>query len=129
AAGHQGQRGRSGAVGKPGRQVTAVEALDITKRYGPTTALAGAGITIRQGETHALVGRNGAGKSTLVAILTGLQKADAGEVRFDGRPAPPVSDRDAWRQLVACVYQKSTIIPALTVAENLFLNRQQGRAG
>jgi len=109
--------------------VTAVEAIDITKRYGATTALADAGIHVRHGETHALVGRNGAGKSTLVAILTGLQKADAGEVSFDGEPAPPLSDRDAWRQLVACVYQKSTIIPALTVAENLFLNRQQGRLG
>jgi simple sugar transport system ATP-binding protein len=104
--------------------VTSVEAAGITKRYGATTALAEAGISIRSGETHALVGRNGAGKSTLVAILTGLQKADAGEVRFDGAPAPPLSDRDAWRQRVACVYQKSTIIPTLTVAENLFLNRQ-----
>ncbi len=109
--------------------MTAVEAIDITKKYGATTALADAGIHVRHGESHALVGRNGAGKSTLVAILTGLQKADAGEVRFDGSPAPPASDRDAWRQLVACVYQKSTIIPALTVAENLFLNRQQGRFG
>jgi simple sugar transport system ATP-binding protein len=100
-----------------------VEAVDITKRFGSTVALAGAGILVRPGETHALVGRNGAGKSTLVSILTGLQAADTGTVRFDGRPAPPLSDRDAWRQLVACVYQKSTIIPELTVGENLFLNR------
>ncbi|WP_246273261.1 sugar ABC transporter ATP-binding protein [Phytohabitans houttuyneae] len=101
-------------------------ARDITKRYGATTALLDAGITVAPGETHALVGRNGAGKSTLVSILTGLQRADAGEVRFAGEPAPPLSDRDAWRRLVACVYQKSTIIPTLTVAENLFLNRQGG---
>ncbi|WP_343949421.1 sugar ABC transporter ATP-binding protein [Nonomuraea longicatena] len=94
------------------------------KRFGPTTALDHAGITIAEGETHALVGRNGAGKSTLVSILTGLQRPDGGEVRFAGRPAPALADRDAWRRRVACVYQKSTIIPALTVAENLFLNRQ-----
>ncbi|WBB80975.1 sugar ABC transporter ATP-binding protein [Micromonospora sp. WMMD882] len=100
-----------------------VEAVDITKRFGSTLALDGAGILVRRGETHALVGRNGAGKSTLVSILTGLQTADAGAVAFDGRPAPPLGDRDAWRQRVACVYQKSTIIPTLTVAENLFLNR------
>jgi simple sugar transport system ATP-binding protein len=105
----------------------AVEARGITKRYGPTTALHEAGIAVRAGESHALVGRNGAGKSTMVAILTGLQRPDAGEVRFEGRPAPPMSDRDAWRQRAACVYQKSTIIPALTVAENLFINRQAGR--
>ncbi|MFD0747095.1 sugar ABC transporter ATP-binding protein [Phytohabitans flavus] len=101
-------------------------ARDITKRYGATTALLDAGITIAQGETHALVGRNGAGKSTLVSILTGLQRADSGEVRFAGEPAPALSERDAWRRHVACVYQKSTIIPTLTVAENLYLNRQGG---
>ncbi|MEV4243750.1 sugar ABC transporter ATP-binding protein [Streptosporangium canum] len=107
--------------------VKAVEALGITKRFGPTTALNGAGIAITEGETHALVGRNGAGKSTLVSILTGLQRPDEGEVRFGGELAPPLADRDAWRQRVACVYQKSTIIPTLTVAENLFLNRQTDR--
>ncbi len=98
-------------------------ATHITKRFGPTLALSDAGIVVRQGETHALVGRNGAGKSTLVGILTGLQAPDDGAVMFDGAPAPPRGDRDAWRQRVACVYQKSTIIPDLTVAENLFLNR------
>ncbi|WP_214106597.1 sugar ABC transporter ATP-binding protein [Acrocarpospora catenulata] len=108
--------------------LTVVEARGITKRFGPTVALDNAGIAIRAGETHALVGRNGAGKSTLVSILTGLQRPDLGEVRFAGEPAPPLADRDAWRRLVACVYQRSTIIPALTVAENLFINRQtEGR--
>ncbi|MFI6479737.1 sugar ABC transporter ATP-binding protein [Nonomuraea sp. NPDC050663] len=96
----------------------------MTKRFGPTTALDDAGIAITDGETHALVGRNGAGKSTLVSILTGLQRPDEGEVRFSGQAAPALADRDAWRRQVACVYQRSTIIPALTVAENLFLNRQ-----
>src|SRR5262245_42978748 len=112
-----------------GGPLPAVAAREITKRYGATTALLDAGITIQPGEIHALVGRNGAGKSTLVSILTGLQRADAGEVTFDGVPAPPLADRGAWRQRVACVYQKSTIIPALTVAENLFLNRQPARGG
>ncbi|MEV0585732.1 sugar ABC transporter ATP-binding protein [Nonomuraea sp. NPDC050310] len=101
-----------------------VEARSITKRFGPTTALNGAGLSIAEGETHALVGRNGAGKSTLVSILTGLQRPDEGEVLFSGTPAPALADRDAWRRRVACVYQKSTIIPNLTVTENLFLHRQ-----
>ncbi|MFE2560240.1 sugar ABC transporter ATP-binding protein [Streptomyces sp. NPDC059352] len=100
-----------------------VEATGIVKRYGPTVALNGARITIRQGETHALVGRNGAGKSTLVSVLTGLQAPDEGTVNLGGAPAPRLADRDGWRERVACVYQKSTIIPTLTVAENLFLNR------
>lgn len=101
-----------------------VDAAGITKRYGATSALVDAGIVVERGHTHALVGRNGAGKSTLVSILTGLQRADTGTLRFDGEPAPALSDRDGWRRRVACVYQKSTIIPTLSVAENLFLNRQ-----
>ena len=101
-----------------------VEAIGVSKRYGPTIALSDAGIRVHAGESHALVGRNGAGKSTLVGILTGLRASDTGEVRFSGEPAPPLSDREGWRQRVACVYQHSTIIPDLTVAENLFINRQ-----
>ncbi|WP_425245678.1 sugar ABC transporter ATP-binding protein [Streptomyces sp. NEAU-NA10] len=106
-----------------------VEATGIVKRFGPTVALNGARITIRAGETHALVGRNGAGKSTLVSVLTGLQAPDEGTVTFGGAPAPRLTERDAWRQRVACVYQKSTIIPTLTVAENLFLNRHDHGRG
>lgn len=106
-----------------------VEATDITKRYGSTVALREARLRVLPGESHALVGRNGAGKSTLVSILTGLQPADAGTVRFDGEPAPSLSDRDAWRARVACVYQHSTVIPELTVGENLFLNRQPTARG
>jgi simple sugar transport system ATP-binding protein len=118
--------GAAGAAHVPAA-APAAEAIGVTKRYGATTALLDAGIVVRAGETHALVGRNGAGKSTLVAVLTGLLKPDAGEVRFDGQPAPALADRDGWRQRAACVYQKSTIIPGLTVAENLFINRQAGR--
>jgi simple sugar transport system ATP-binding protein len=102
-----------------------VEAIGLGKRFGPTVALDDAGISVAPGETHALVGRNGAGKSTLVAILTGLQAPDRGTVLFAGEPAPRLSDRDGWRRRVACVYQRSTVIPELTVAENLFLNRYQ----
>ena len=101
-----------------------VEARGVVKRYGPTTALADGRLTVLPRESHALVGRNGAGKSTLVRILTGLQAPDEGTVRFDGEPAPPLTDRDAWRRKVACVYQHPTVVPELTVAENLFINRQ-----
>jgi simple sugar transport system ATP-binding protein len=106
-----------------------VEAVGVGKRYGPTVALADVSLTVAAGESHALVGRNGAGKSTLVSILTGLSKPDSGHVTFGGRPAPPLGDREAWRTKVACVYQHSTVIPHLTVAENLFINRQPTRRG
>jgi simple sugar transport system ATP-binding protein len=113
----------SGASAAPAHPPLA-EATGITKRYGTTVALSDARLSVRPGRTHALVGRNGAGKSTLVSILTGLQQPDTGEVRFEGERAPAPGDRDAWRSRVACVYQRSTIIPELTVAENLYLNRQ-----
>ncbi|MER6785571.1 sugar ABC transporter ATP-binding protein [Streptomyces sp. NPDC000658] len=100
------------------------EAVGVGKRFGATVALRDARIAVAPGESHALVGRNGAGKSTLVSLLTGLRRPDTGVLRFSGEPAPPVGDIDAWRARVACVYQRSTIIADLTVAENLFLNRQ-----
>jgi simple sugar transport system ATP-binding protein len=100
------------------------EATGISKRFGATVALRDARITVLPGEAHALVGRNGAGKSTLVSVLTGLQRPDTGTLRFNGEAPPPHGDTDAWRSRVACVYQRSTILPELTVTENLFLNRQ-----
>ncbi|MBV7434562.1 sugar ABC transporter ATP-binding protein [Cardiobacteriaceae bacterium TAE3-ERU3] len=101
-----------------------VEVRNVTKRYGRTVALNDVGIKITAGRTHALVGRNGAGKSTLVSIMTGLQPPDSGEVFFNGQPAPAPGDLAAWRQHVACVYQYSTIMRNMSVAENLLMNRQ-----
>ncbi|WP_438294713.1 sugar ABC transporter ATP-binding protein [Streptomyces sp. HUAS TT7] len=104
----------------------ALHAHGIVKRFGPTLALDGVGLTVRPGEAHALVGRNGAGKSTLVGVVTGLHRPDAGAVTFGGAPAPAFGDRAGWQSKVACVYQKSMVVPDLTVAENLFLNRFEG---
>jgi simple sugar transport system ATP-binding protein len=100
------------------------QTIGISKHFGATVALDDVELAVRPGESHALVGRNGAGKSTLVSILTGLTRPDAGWVLFAGAPAPPLTDRTAWRSRVACVYQQSTIIQTLSVAENLYLNRQ-----
>jgi simple sugar transport system ATP-binding protein len=118
-----------GAVDDRPTGAPVVEAIGVTKRFGATVALHEVGLTVRPGEAHALVGRNGAGKSTLVSILTGLARPDAGQVRFAGQPAPSVADPNAWRAHVACVYQKSTIIQSLSVAENLYLNRQDSFSG
>src|SRR3954451_9888769 len=102
----------------------AVEAVGILKRFGSTLAVDDVSLTVWPGETHALVGRNGAGKSTVVSMLTGLVAPDRGTTEFSGERAPSLGDREAWRRRVACVYQKSTIIPSLTAVENLYLNRQ-----
>src|SRR5262249_10076113 len=79
-------------AGKP-----VAQAIGVSKHFGATVALHEVGLTVLPGESHALVGRNGAGKSTLVSILTGLSRPDAGRVLFNGEPAPPTTDRNAWR--------------------------------
>lgn len=101
----------------------AAEAESIWKSFGRTKALQDVSVSVRPGECLALVGRNGAGKSTLVGVLTGLLKPDAGSVRLYGEPAPSLGDRAGWQERVACVYQRSMVIPSLSVGENIFLNR------
>jgi simple sugar transport system ATP-binding protein len=111
---------------KPG---PAVEAVGIYKQFGSTQALRGVDLSLQPGRCLGLVGRNGAGKSTLVSILSGIYSADAGEVRFEGRPAPPLAAPGEWRSRIATVFQHSMVVPGLTVAENMFLGRQPGPAG
>jgi simple sugar transport system ATP-binding protein len=102
-------------------------AAGIHKRFGSTHALRGVGLDLNPGRCLGLVGRNGAGKSTLVSILSGITAPDEGEVLFDGRPAPSLGDIAAWRGRIATVFQHSMVVPGLTVAENVFLGRQQRR--
>ncbi len=99
-----------------------VEVLGVSKHFGLNQALSDVSMRVPTGDSRALVGRNGAGKSTLVGVLTGILAPDTGHVRFAGQDAPALADRGKWRDRVACVYQKSTLVPTLTVAENLLLN-------
>jgi simple sugar transport system ATP-binding protein len=107
----------------------AVEAAGIFKQFGSTQALRGVDLTLQPGRCLGLVGRNGAGKSTLVSILSGIYPADAGNICFEGRPAPPLGAAGEWRRRIATVFQHSMVVPGLTVAENVFLGHQPGRAG
>jgi simple sugar transport system ATP-binding protein len=78
-------------------------------------------LVLRGGEVHCLLGENGAGKSTLIGILSGLVHPDAGTIRIDGRTVEISSPRQALDLGIGTVYQHSTLIPALTVLENLVL--------
>lgn len=106
-----------------------VAARGVHKRYGGVTALADVSLDIQSEEIHALVGENGAGKSTLVKILTGAVSPDSGEVLVGGRPTALNPERA--RELgVGAVYQEPSLVPALTVLENIFLGRERRvRAG
>ena len=114
---------RFASTGPVTAPATVGEAVAVSKSFAETRALSDVSLSVRAGECHALVGRNGAGKSTLVSLFTGLTRPDRGTITFGGEAAPSPSDRAAWLGHVACVYQRSMVVPALTVAENVFLNR------
>jgi ABC-type sugar transport system ATPase subunit len=116
---------RSTASGAP-----VLEARAIAKHYDGIFALNGAELAISPGEIHALLGENGAGKSTLIKILTGAETADSGEVFIDGRAVALTSPSDALDQGIVALYQELSIIPGLSVAENISIgNRMPSRMG
>ena len=99
----------------------AIELSNISKQYGRSTALTGASITVRTGSVHALLGENGAGKTTLMRIAYGMVRADAGEVRLRGRTVRFDAPADAIAAGIGMVHQHFTLVPAMTIAENIAL--------
>jgi len=100
-----------------------IELKNITKRFGSLLALDNVSTRIRPGTFHALLGENGAGKSTLVKCMMGFYTADSGEIVINGEPRTIHSPYDAYQYSVGMVYQHFTLIPSMTVAENLVLTR------
>jgi general nucleoside transport system ATP-binding protein len=99
-----------------------VQFLDVQKIYpNGTAALAGVSFSIRAGEIHAICGENGAGKSTLMKILFGLEQPSAGVLRIGGKEASLRSTRDAAMAGIGMVHQHFSLVPSLTVAENISL--------
>lgn len=100
-----------------------IELVNITKRFGSLTAVGGVSLKLKPATFHALLGENGAGKSTLVKCVTGCHTADAGTILINGIPRTVASPYDACKYGIGMVYQHFTLIPAMTVAENLVLAR------
>jgi ABC-type sugar transport system ATPase subunit len=101
-----------------------VAAHGIHKQFGGIKALVDVSLEVFPAEIHALVGENGAGKSTLVKILTGAQSPDAGTVQILGEDASPLSPEKARERGIGAVYQEPSLVPFLTVLENMFLGRE-----
>lgn len=101
----------------------------ITKRFPGVRANDQVNLTLRSGQIHGLLGENGCGKSTLIKILSGVQAPDEGEIRKNGLPVSLGNPADARRAGVATVYQEFSLVPQLTVAENIFLGRHPRHLG
>src|SRR5258708_1146001 len=108
----------------PGRPPK-VEIFNLTKRFGAFTALEDVSLTLKSGSFHALLGENGAGKSTLVKALMGYHRADAGSIAVGEVGVEMANPKDAHAYGIGMVYQHFTLVPNLSVAENLVLSRDR----
>jgi general nucleoside transport system ATP-binding protein len=103
---------------------TALSLQSIGKRFGAVTALDGASLVVARGTVHALLGENGAGKTTLMRVAYGLERPDAGVVEIDGQKVILHAAADAIERGVGMVQQHFSLVPAMTVTENVALGRR-----
>ncbi|HEY6295019.1 MAG TPA: sugar ABC transporter ATP-binding protein [Streptosporangiaceae bacterium] len=108
---------------------THVELADVSKSFGGVRALDGVSLKISRGSIHALVGENGAGKSTLGKIISGALAPDKGQLNIEGEPVTFHSPREAIARGIVLIAQELSVVPALSVAENVFLGTEPQRAG
>ena len=101
-----------------------VEMRSVTKEFNRIPVLEQVNFELRKGEVHALLGENGAGKSTLMKILCGVYQPDGGEIRIQGNPVKFDSSNESRASGIAMVFQEFSLIPSLTVAQNIFLMQE-----
>ena len=99
--------------------ILTVEHMD--KNFGSTRALRDVSLSIRKGEIRGLIGENGSGKSTVTSIIAGMQKADKGQMVYEGKPWSPSSMIESMENGIGMIVQESGTVPGITVAENIFL--------
>jgi len=112
-----------------GREAAALELAHVTKRYGATVALDDVSLTVAAGSVHALLGENGAGKSTLVKVVNGVARPDSGTIAAFGDDVHLRGPVSARRLNIATAFQEMSLVPDMTVAENLFLGDEPRTAG
>ncbi|WP_269586292.1 sugar ABC transporter ATP-binding protein [Roseibium sp. Sym1] len=101
----------------------------ISKRYGGVRALQDVDFEVRPGSIHALLGENGAGKSTLIKVLSGVVQPDSGTIELDGEPVCFSNPQEANDAGISCIFQELSLLPELTVADNISITRPPGRFG
>lgn len=108
----------------PAASETVLSITGLSKTFPGVVALDDVSIDLRPGEVHALLGANGAGKSTLIKIVSGIYRADSGEIRIDGEPVEIRDAQMAQARGISVIYQDLALTPHLSVAENIFLGRE-----
>src|SRR3954468_4966177 len=115
---------REPAASRPERRDAAVRMQGISKSFFGVPVLTDVDFEVQRGEVHALAGGNGAGKSTLMKILQGVHPLDQGEILIDGRPVRFASIHDARAVGIGMVFQEFSLVPTLTVAQNIYLTTE-----
>jgi len=110
-------------------EVDAVRMTGIRKSFGGVQALDGVDFVVRPGSIHALLGENGAGKSTILKILRGVERPEAGEIVVFGVPMQEHTPEAARRLGVGMIFQEMSLVPTLSVAQNIFLTREPRSRG
>lgn len=100
-----------------------LEIRDLTKAFEGVVAVDHVSFSVRRGEVHGLMGENGAGKSTVIKMISGLYKADSGDIIYDGKKRSFSNALGAQHAGISTVFQELNMIPALSVSENIFLGR------
>jgi ribose transport system ATP-binding protein len=106
-----------------------LEVAGVSKRFPGVRALSDVSLAVRAGEVHALFGENGAGKSTLVNVIVGTYSPDEGSVRVRGEALQRFTPEESRQRGISAVFQDLSLVPSMTVAENLYLGREPGKAG
>ena len=104
-----------------------ISVRDLHKWYSGVHALKGVSLDFKRGEALGLVGDNGAGKSTLINILSGVHRADQGEIKVEGRAVSIATPRDAMDLGIETIYQYNSMVPTMSIARNLFIGREPTR--
>ena len=105
------------------------ECEGISKAFGGTQALSNVQLHVKKGEVLALLGENGAGKSTLMKAVIGLHQPDSGTMTFEGKPYSAKGPVDAMKAGISMIHQELNPEPYLTIAESIFLNREDVHGG
>jgi fructose transport system ATP-binding protein len=119
----------SSGNGPPASATHVLEARGLVKTFGHVIGLADVDLVLNAGEVLGIIGDNGAGKSTLIKCLTGALQPDRGEILLEGKPVSFKSPTDSRLAGIETVYQTLAVVPALDIASNMFLGREQRMRG